>query len=431
VTNAAGCATPNTVNVTINPKPNATITAPASVQTSSTGNVASVANAGAGATYAWSVTGGTLTGGNNTPSITFTAGATPGTLTINVTVTNSSGCSDAKSANVTRTLPVVTVTSIVPNFGTVTGGTNVTINGTNFAAGATVTLGGTAATNVVVVSAIKITAKTPAHASGAVNVTVTNTDTSTGTLTNGYTYNPQVFDPNGDGTLDSADIFFLVNYLFLGGQAPHGPGGVISGDANGDGHVDSADIFYIVNYLFLGGQKPNMPSSTPGSVRATAISSQITGSITLGKATLRAGRYVVPVIMTVGRGSSVPQAMALRVHFDSDAEVGAVAVQKAGAAKDVPAIFEMSRQTGSDLSYIVSYDPRGLTLGDSRSAVVAEIEVPVADGNLSISLDPERTMLANQAGTMSATVSNGKLELKGTVIGSRASRPRTPGHDAN
>ncbi len=49
-------------------------------------------------------------------------------------------------------------------------------------------LGGTAATNVTVVSATSITATTLAHAAGAVNVVVTNTDAQTGTLSNGYTY---------------------------------------------------------------------------------------------------------------------------------------------------------------------------------------------------------------------------------------------------
>ena len=48
-----------------------------------------------------------------------------------------------------------------------------TITGTNFASGATVTFGGTAATSVVVVNGTTITATTPAHAAGAVTVTVT------------------------------------------------------------------------------------------------------------------------------------------------------------------------------------------------------------------------------------------------------------------
>jgi len=60
--------------------------------------------------------------------------------------------------------------------------------GSSKAAGATVTLGGTAATNVVVVSATQITATTPAHAAGAVTVTVTNPDTQSGSLANGFTY---------------------------------------------------------------------------------------------------------------------------------------------------------------------------------------------------------------------------------------------------
>ena len=63
-----------------------------------------------------------------------------------------------------------------------------TITGTGFLAGATVSLGGTAATGVTVVSSTSITATTAAHAAGAVNVVVTNTDAQTGTLTNGYTY---------------------------------------------------------------------------------------------------------------------------------------------------------------------------------------------------------------------------------------------------
>jgi hypothetical protein len=421
--------------VTINPNPNATITAPATVNINSTGNVASTANAGAGATYAWTVTGGTLTSGNNTPSITFTAGATAGTLTINLTVTTSAGCSDAKSANVTRVIPPVTVTSVSPNFGTVTGGTIVTVNGTGFAAGATLTFGGTPATNVVVVSAIKITAKTPAHTAGAVNVIVTNTDTSTGTLTNGYLYQAQVFDPNGDGTIDPADIFFLINYLFTGGPAPHGPGGAISGDANGDGVVDPADIFYLVNYLFLGGQKPNRPGTESiTNPHATAVSGgapEIAGSIALGKPVLRAGHYFVPVVMT-SRGSVAPQSMSLKVHVGGDA-VGDVIVRRAGAAKDVPAVFETSRRSGNDVSYLVAYDPRGLTFDASRSAIVAEIEIAGADANVNVTIDPALTMLSNQGGTSKATVSNGNLEVRGTAAagGDSSPRPRTPGHEVN
>ena len=63
-----------------------------------------------------------------------------------------------------------------------------TITGTGFLSGVGVTFGGTACTSVVVVSGTSITCITPAHSAGAVTVTATNSDTQTGSLSNGYTY---------------------------------------------------------------------------------------------------------------------------------------------------------------------------------------------------------------------------------------------------
>ncbi|HEX7679307.1 MAG TPA: IPT/TIG domain-containing protein, partial [Thermoanaerobaculia bacterium] len=424
---ASGCTSASSAAtvVTVNPNPNATITAPPTANSGSTGNVASVANAGVGATYNWGITNGTITAGTGTNSITFTAGAV-GTLTLNITVTTSAGCSDAKSANVSVGPP--TVTSVSPTGGTIAGGSSVTINGTGFNAGATVTFGGSAATNVVVVSSIKITARTPAHALGAVNVTVTNTNSSTGTLTNGYLYKAQQFDPNNDGTITSSDIFYLVNFLFLGGPPPSGAAGMLSGDANGDGAVNSADIFYLVNYLFLGGPRPNAPTSSlmTTSTEGTATP-EIAGSITLGEPVLRSGRYVVPVVMTTRAGSIVPQAMSLRLHFDR--EVGNVTIGKAGAAKDLAAPFEITRRSGNDVSYLISYG--GLALGESHSAVVAEIGIDSVGGAVAISVDPQLTMLSDQAGLTSATVENGKLEVNGTAIRNVEPRPHIPDNKVN
>jgi hypothetical protein len=60
-------------------------------------------------------------------------------------------------------------------------------------------------------------------------------------------------DANGDGVIDTADVAYLVNYLFLGGPAPDP---LWVGDANGDGVINIADITYLVNYLFMGGPLP-------------------------------------------------------------------------------------------------------------------------------------------------------------------------------
>ena len=84
--------------------------------------------------------------------------------------------------------PAPTVSAISPNTGTANGGTAVTVTGTGFQSGAVVTIGGTAATSVTVVSSTSITAKTPAHAAGAADVVVKNTDNQAGSLSGGYTY---------------------------------------------------------------------------------------------------------------------------------------------------------------------------------------------------------------------------------------------------
>ena len=82
----------------------------------------------------------------------------------------------------------VSVTSVLPTSGSTTGGTPVTVMGTGFMAGATVTFGGVAATAVSVVRPTTITVTAPAHALGAVNVVVTNLDGQVGTLPGAFNY---------------------------------------------------------------------------------------------------------------------------------------------------------------------------------------------------------------------------------------------------
>jgi hypothetical protein len=80
-----------------------------------------------------------------------------------------------------------TVSAVAPASGTTLGGTTVTVTGTNFAAGATVTIGGAAATDVAVSGATSLTARTPQHASGPGDVVVTVAGRS-GTLPNGFRF---------------------------------------------------------------------------------------------------------------------------------------------------------------------------------------------------------------------------------------------------
>ncbi len=81
-----------------------------------------------------------------------------------------------------------TVSGINPNGGSAAGGTSVTVTGTGFTAPATLLLGGAPATAVNVVSPTTITAVTPAHALGIVDVVVSVAGSPAATLAGGYFY---------------------------------------------------------------------------------------------------------------------------------------------------------------------------------------------------------------------------------------------------
>jgi len=60
-------------------------------------------------------------------------------------------------------------------------------------------------------------------------------------------------DANGDGVINSADVVYLINYLFKNGPAPDP---LWIGDVNCDEVINSADVVYLINYLFKGGPPP-------------------------------------------------------------------------------------------------------------------------------------------------------------------------------
>jgi hypothetical protein len=61
-------------------------------------------------------------------------------------------------------------------------------------------------------------------------------------------------DANHDGLINSADVAYLINSLFVGGPAPNP---YLSGDATCDGVVNAADVVYLINYLFVAGPPPH------------------------------------------------------------------------------------------------------------------------------------------------------------------------------
>ena len=128
-----------------------------------------------------SLSGASLAGNANC-TISVNVLATSTGLKINTTSAVSAtesgpGGTASASINVTGAAALPTVTSVAPNTGPTTGGTTVTIGGTNFFGTTSVRFGGASAASFTVLSGTQITAASP-PGNGSVDVTVT---TSAGT----------------------------------------------------------------------------------------------------------------------------------------------------------------------------------------------------------------------------------------------------------
>ena len=147
------------------------------------------------------VSGATVNVGGNACTNVVVVSATSITCTTpagtagpaDIVVTNSDTGTVTSMGGFTYIAPP-TIASISPLIGPTLGGTLITITGTNFVEGATVTVGGNPCT-IVSIASTSITCTTPAGSVGAKNVVVTNPVTGTVTSTDGFTYETPVSNP--------------------------------------------------------------------------------------------------------------------------------------------------------------------------------------------------------------------------------------------
>lgn len=139
---------------------------------------------------------GVVNGDNITPSYASSAVSfsPPGTYTIvpglndpgnqlpNYLVTSHNGTLTVNAG------PPPGLTALTPNSGLTNGGTSVTLFGTNFELGATVSFGGVASPASEVNSGTQITATTPMGSLGPVDIVLSNPDHSVATLLAGFSY---------------------------------------------------------------------------------------------------------------------------------------------------------------------------------------------------------------------------------------------------
>jgi len=103
-TDSCGTVHPFTQTITVNCKPNCTITTSVTSAIVGSTNSASVANAGPGATYSWTILNGTPISGQNSTTFKWQAGTdTNNPVSVFVTVTAATGCQSSCSASVALT----------------------------------------------------------------------------------------------------------------------------------------------------------------------------------------------------------------------------------------------------------------------------------------------------------------------------------------
>lgn len=71
-----------------------------------------------------------------------------------------------------------------------------------------------------------------------------------------YECGPTLGDMNADGVINTVDIVYLINYLYINGPEPACTPINACADANQDSLVNASDVVYLINYLFVNGPPP-------------------------------------------------------------------------------------------------------------------------------------------------------------------------------
>ncbi len=239
------------------------------------------------------------------------------------------------------------------------------------------------------------------------------------------------FDPNGDGIMNSSDIFYLVNFLFLHGPQPRGPAGFLSGDSNDDGLVNSSDIFFLVNFLFLGGPAPSIPiEALPGGGESVPTPGNEPDSITVGTVTATGNTVDVPVYIRdvpgtlldrdLPHGSKI-QSFAIKVAYSPASSISSVTFSRSGITANLSPTAEFNPSTANTISLIDTFQESSNLIplaskapapGNLIAHLVFTLSGSASPGSsIAITIDPSVTLLSDEGGNTSESPASGTLVL--------------------
>lgn len=138
-----------------------------------------------GATVRFGTQAATVQSLTSTRIVARTPAHVPGVVALSVVNSDGQGVQLAQAFTYQAAAPVIT--SIAPSQGPVAGNTDITITGTNFQSGVSVSMDGLTAP-VVSASATHVVVRTPARRAGVVGLMLTNPDSQSATRASAYTY---------------------------------------------------------------------------------------------------------------------------------------------------------------------------------------------------------------------------------------------------
>jgi hypothetical protein len=313
--------------------------------------------------------------------------------TVHVTVTTANGTSVTNAADqFTFVAPgAPTVTGLSPTSGLTTGGTSVTITGTNFTGATAVDFGSVAASSFTVNSATSITAVDPAEAAGTVTVTVTT--------------------PAGTAATDAQDQFTFVtpapavtSLSPTSGPTTGGTSVTITG--NNFGWATAVDFGSVAATSFTVNSATSItavdPAEAAGTVHVTVTTpsgSSATSSaddFTYETAPTLTAITVTPVNPSVARGLT-EQFTATGTFSDGSTEDLTSQVRWASANTSVARISSAGLATavaGGRVVIVASDDSiRGTTILTVTAAVLESIAVTPADPSVAKGLTEQFTAI--------------------------------------
>ena len=215
-------------------------------------------------------------------AVTVTGLAPATGYTISVVANNSVGPSIARvdDSSITTSNSPPVLASISPSSAVNTGGVTITLTGTGFTEGATVTIGGQVCTSVVVISSTSITCVTPAGTTGSASIIVTNSDAQSSTLSNAFTNSPARPNPPTSLSAQAGDGSAFITFT-----------------PNSDGGSVITNYYYSTdgtNYSALSPVDKSSPATIPGLTNGTTYTIYLKAINAIGLSEASASVSVTP-----------------------------------------------------------------------------------------------------------------------------------------